>query len=48
MFCEYEKDNVSFDQFDIGVLEAYGIKSKRRVDSMIAQFTVGFNRDREK
>jgi putative nucleotidyltransferase with HDIG domain len=48
MFCEYEKKNVTYDQFDIGVLESYGIKSKKQIEDMIAQFIQGFRRDREK
>ncbi|MDR2177152.1 MAG: HDOD domain-containing protein [Treponema sp.] len=48
MFCEYEKKNVTYDQFDSGALESYGIKSKKYIDEMISQFALGFDRDREK
>ena len=48
MLCEYERQNVTYDQFDIGVLETYGIKSKKQIEDMVSQFVMGFNRDREK
>jgi putative nucleotidyltransferase with HDIG domain len=42
MFCEYERDNVTFDQFETKPLEDYGINSKKQIDSLIAQFSSGF------
>jgi putative nucleotidyltransferase with HDIG domain len=47
MFCEYEKGNVTYDQFDVAVLDAYGVTSKKQIDGMILQFAQGFNRERE-
>jgi putative nucleotidyltransferase with HDIG domain len=47
MFCEYERGNVTYDQFDVAVLDAYGITSKKQIDSMILQFAQGFNREQE-
>jgi putative nucleotidyltransferase with HDIG domain len=47
MFCEYEKGNVNYDQFDVAVLDSYGITSKKQMDSMIFLFAQGFNRDKE-
>jgi putative nucleotidyltransferase with HDIG domain len=47
MFCEYEKENVTFDQFDSAILDSYGITSQKQVDGMLAQFDLGFKRDRE-
>jgi HD-like signal output (HDOD) protein len=45
MFCEYEKDNVVFDQFDPGVLERFGIKTKSQIDDLIEQFSAGFEKE---
>jgi putative nucleotidyltransferase with HDIG domain len=42
MFCEYEAENVSFDQFETKSLEDFGINSKKQVDALIAQFSSGF------
>ncbi|MDR3191704.1 MAG: HDOD domain-containing protein [Treponema sp.] len=42
MFCEYEADNVSFDQFETKPLEDFGINSKKQIDALIAQFSSGF------
>jgi HD-like signal output (HDOD) protein len=42
MFCEYEADNISFDQFETKPLENFGINSKKQVDALIAQFSSGF------
>jgi HD-like signal output (HDOD) protein len=46
MFCEYEKENVTYDQFDTAVLDSYGITSKKQMDHMIFLFAEGFNRDK--
>jgi putative nucleotidyltransferase with HDIG domain len=45
MFCEYEKSNVVFDQFDPTVLEHFGISSKKQIDALLEQFSVGFARE---
>jgi putative nucleotidyltransferase with HDIG domain len=45
MFCEYEADNVTFDQFESQPLEDYGINSKKQMDTLIAQFSSGFKWD---
>jgi putative nucleotidyltransferase with HDIG domain len=42
MFCEYEADNVTFDQFETKPLDNFGINSKKQVDTLIAQFSSGF------
>ncbi|MDR0998554.1 MAG: HDOD domain-containing protein [Treponema sp.] len=42
MFCEYEAENVSFDQFETRPLENFGINSKKQIDALIAQFSSGF------
>jgi putative nucleotidyltransferase with HDIG domain len=48
MFCDYEKGMVDYDQFNTGVLDSYGITSKKQVDDMISQFALGFSRDKER
>jgi len=42
MFCEYENNNVSFDQFDTGALENYGLDSKKKLDNLLERFTSEF------
>jgi putative nucleotidyltransferase with HDIG domain len=48
MFCEYEKENISYEQIDAAVLDSYGIRSKGQIEHMIAQFAQGFSRDKER
>jgi putative nucleotidyltransferase with HDIG domain len=43
MFCEYENDNISFEQFDSSVLESFGINTKNQIDSLLTRFSSGFN-----
>jgi putative nucleotidyltransferase with HDIG domain len=45
MFCNYEKGEVSFDQFDAGVLERFGIKTKNQIDSLLERFVLGFRKE---
>jgi putative nucleotidyltransferase with HDIG domain len=45
MFCEYEQGNVSFDQFDAGVLERFGIKTKNQIESLLERFAAGFRKE---
>jgi HD-like signal output (HDOD) protein len=45
MFCEYEKGDVNFDQFDPGVLERFGIKTKNQIDSLLDLFAAGFRKE---
>ncbi|MDR3131363.1 MAG: HDOD domain-containing protein [Treponema sp.] len=44
MFCEYEKNAVSFDQFDTEALRRFGISSKKQIDSLLERFSAGFRR----
>jgi len=37
--------NVEFDQFDPTVLEHFGINSKKQIDALLEQFSVGFARE---
>ena len=48
MFCELEKGGVNFDQFDSGVLENFGISSKKQVDALLDKFILGFQRENQK
>jgi putative nucleotidyltransferase with HDIG domain len=45
MFCEYENDNVTFDQFEQSVLNAFGITSKKQMDGLLERFSLGFKRE---
>jgi putative nucleotidyltransferase with HDIG domain len=45
MFCEYEWGDVSFDQFDSGVLERFGIKTKNQIESLLERFAAGFKKE---
>jgi len=47
MFCEYENNNVSFDQFDAGALENYGLDSKEKLDSILERFASGFVKENQ-
>jgi putative nucleotidyltransferase with HDIG domain len=45
MFCEYEKGDVIFDQFDAGVLERFGIKTKNQIESLLERLAAGFRKE---
>jgi putative nucleotidyltransferase with HDIG domain len=45
MLCEYEKGEVIFDQFDTGVLERFGIKTKNQIESLLERFAAGFRKE---
>ena len=45
MFCEYENNNISFDQFELGPMENYGFKSKAQVDALLDRLSRGFMRE---
>jgi putative nucleotidyltransferase with HDIG domain len=45
MFCEYEKGNVNFDQFDTGSLENYGLRSKKQIDTLLERLSSGFSKE---
>jgi putative nucleotidyltransferase with HDIG domain len=47
MFCEYENDTVTFDQFEPSVLTAFGISSKKQMDSLLGRFSLGFKRENQ-
>jgi putative nucleotidyltransferase with HDIG domain len=45
MFCEYENGNVTFDQFEPGPLDNFGITSKRHLDTLLERFSIGFRKE---
>ncbi|MDR1837652.1 MAG: HDOD domain-containing protein [Treponema sp.] len=45
MFCEYENNNVSFDQFEDGPLENFGLDSKNHIDILLERLASGFKRE---
>jgi HD-like signal output (HDOD) protein len=48
MFCEYENKNVTYDQFEVSVLEDFGITSKKQVDTLLGRFSAGFTRENQR
>jgi putative nucleotidyltransferase with HDIG domain len=47
MLCEYENENVTFDQLEPAVLENFGIVSKRQIDVLLEHFSQGFKRENQ-
>jgi putative nucleotidyltransferase with HDIG domain len=45
MFCEYEKGEVVFEQFDPGVLGRFGIKTKNQIEGLLARFSAEFKKE---
>jgi putative nucleotidyltransferase with HDIG domain len=45
MFCEYERGDVVFGQFDSGVLERFGVKTERQIESLLERFAAGFRKE---
>ena len=45
MFCEYENNNISFDQLETGPLENYGLKNQKQVESLIERLSAGFTKE---
>jgi putative nucleotidyltransferase with HDIG domain len=45
ILCQYENSTVSFDQFETQVLDAFGITSKKQVDSLLERFSAGFKKE---
>jgi putative nucleotidyltransferase with HDIG domain len=45
MLCEYERGDVTFDQFDPGVLERFNITTKNQIDSLLELFAAGFKKE---
>jgi len=48
MFCELERGNVNFDQFDPLVLANFNIVSKKQIDALLEKFISGFERENQK
>jgi putative nucleotidyltransferase with HDIG domain len=45
MFCEYENENVNFDQFDISPLDNYGLHNKKQIDTLLERLSSGFTKE---
>jgi len=45
MLCEYENNNVSFDQLEAEPLENYGLKNQKQVDTLIERLSAGFMKE---
>jgi len=45
MFCEYENNNISFDQLEPGPLENFGFKNQKQVDALIERLSAGFMKE---
>jgi putative nucleotidyltransferase with HDIG domain len=45
MFCEYEAGNVTFDQFETGALENFGIQSQEQLDVILKRLSAEFTRE---
>ena len=48
MLCEYENGNVTFDQFEEGPLENFGIPDKVHLDGILERLCHGFTEENEK
>jgi len=45
MFCEYENNNVSFDQLDPEPMSNYKLKHKKQVDGLLERLSKGFMKE---
>ncbi|MDR1900989.1 MAG: HDOD domain-containing protein [Treponema sp.] len=48
MFCEYENGNITYDQFEPSILEAFSITSQKMVDTLLDRFSIGFKKENMK
>jgi len=47
MFCEYEKGNVAFEQFDKDSLKSFGITSVHQLDDLLKELTANLKKAKE-
>jgi len=47
MFCEYEKGNVTFEQFEVDPLKNFGISSQQQLDDLLKQLKIGLKKSKE-
>jgi putative nucleotidyltransferase with HDIG domain len=47
MFCEYEKGNVAFEQFETDPLKNFGITAKQQLDDLLKQFNADLKKARK-
>lgn len=45
MFCEYENENISFDQIDSTILAKYSVNTEPQLKNLLDRFSVVFNRE---
>jgi len=45
MFCEYENNNINYDQIESSVLENYKFKNKKQVDNFLERLAAGFKKE---
>jgi putative nucleotidyltransferase with HDIG domain len=45
MFCEYEKNNITFDQFEQSPLDNFGLQNKKQIDSLLERLSTGFQKE---
>jgi len=48
MLCEYEKDNVAFEQFETGPLNSFNVSSKQQLDDVLKELSSGFKKAKQK
>ncbi|MCL2601887.1 MAG: HDOD domain-containing protein [Treponema sp.] len=48
IFCLYENGDVNFDQLESGVLERFGITTKKHIDVLVGKLSEGFLREKAK
>jgi putative nucleotidyltransferase with HDIG domain len=47
MFCELEAGNVTFEQFESGVLDNFGISSSKQIEGLLERFSQGFKQENQ-
>jgi putative nucleotidyltransferase with HDIG domain len=45
MFCEYENENISFDQFEPAPLESFKLSTKKQIDALLEKLTSSFQKE---
>ncbi|MDR2516431.1 MAG: HDOD domain-containing protein [Spirochaetaceae bacterium] len=48
MFCEYERGNINFEQFDPDVLESFSIPTRKHIDVLLDRFRTAFRQGRRR
>jgi putative nucleotidyltransferase with HDIG domain len=45
MLCEYENNNVTFEQLEPGPLASFGLNSKNQIETLLEQLSTGFQKE---